>query len=108
MGTDRKIWQLSELQRLLEGQIELARQGKLGEVETLGEQAGDIAKEIGQTGILEQAGFEEQREHLAGLYRDLRLTLSDQKDEISRELSRIRRGRRTIGAYRSNISRKAR
>ena len=108
MGTDRQIWLLSELQRLLEGQIELTRQSKLGEVETLGEQAGDIAKEIGQTGILEQAGFEEKRERLAGLYRDLRLTLSDQKDEVFRELSRIRRGRRTIGAYRSNISRKAR
>ena len=108
MGTDRQIWLLSELQRLLEGQIELARQGKLGEVETLGEQAGDIATEIGQTGILERAGFEEQRKRLAGLYRDLRLTLSDQKDEVFRELSRIRRGRRTIGAYRSNISRKAR
>ena len=103
MSPNERICLLDELQRLLEGQIELARQGKLGELEDLGRQAGVITEEIGRAGILEQAEFDQRRKLLARLYQELRLTLSNQRDEVSRELDRIRRGRKTIGVYRDSI-----
>jgi hypothetical protein len=103
MGTDRQVWLLNEMQRLLEGQIDLARQGKLSEVEALGEKVDGIVEEIARTGTLKSAEFEGQRKNIAGLYRNLKLTLTDQRDEVSSELDRIRRGRKTIGVYRSSI-----
>ena len=103
MDTDRQTWLLNEMQKLLEGQIDLARQGRLSEVEALGEKVSGIVEEIAQKGILESAEFEGQRKQIARLYRNLKLTLTDQRDEVSRELDRIRRGRRTIGVYRSSI-----
>ena len=103
MSADRQIWLLNELQRLLGEQTDLARQGKLYEVERLGGQARSIVEEMAQGGILEQAEFQEQRRKLAEAYQELRLTLSGQRDEVSRELNRIRKGRKTIGVYRKSI-----
>jgi len=103
MSTDRQICLLDKLQGLLEEQVELARQGKLSEVETLGERAGAIVEEIARAGILELADFKEQHERLTELYRDLRLTLAGQKDEVGRQLKKVHKGRKTIGAYRNNI-----
>jgi hypothetical protein len=103
MDTDRQIRLLNEMQRLLEGQINLARQGRLSEVEALGQKVNGIVEEIAQIGTLASAEFEGQRKQIARLYRNLKLTLTDQRDEVSRELDRIRRGRKTIGVYRSSI-----
>ncbi len=103
MATDRQIWLLTRLQGSLQKQIELARQAKIGEVETLALQTGDIADEIARTGILKLAEFAGKREKLAKLYRDLSLTLNDRKDEIRSQLNRIRRGKKTLGVYRSNL-----
>lgn len=103
MSTDRQIYLLDELQSLLEEQVEQARGGRLSKVETLSERAGAIVEEIARAGILEAAEFKGRRERLAELYRDLRLTLAGQKDEVGRQLEKVRKGRKTIGAYRSNI-----
>ena len=94
---------LDELERLLVGQIDSARQGQLGRVETLGEQVDHTAQEIGRAGILRRAEYAELRERLRGLYEDLRLTLSGQRDEVGRELSKVRKGRKTIAAYRRSM-----
>jgi hypothetical protein len=94
---------LDELQRLLEEQIDSARQGKLGRIETLGEQVGRVIKEIARAGILKRPEYAAQRERLRGLCEDLRLTLSDRRDEAGRELNKIRKGKKTIGAYRRAI-----
>jgi len=103
MGTDRQVWLLNEIQKLLEGQIDLARQGRLSEVEALGRKVNGIVEEIAQRGTLESEEFEGRRKQIARLYQNLKLTLTDQRDEVSRELDRIRRGRKTIGVYRSSI-----
>ena len=94
---------LDELQRLLEEQIESARRGKLGRIETLGKQVGHITEEIVRTGILKRPEYAAQHEHLRALYEDLRLTLSGQRDDVGRELNKIRKGKKTIGAYRRAI-----
>ena len=103
MDSDRQVRLLNKLQRLLDEQTELARQGRLTEIETLCEQTRSVVEEISRAGIPELDEFEEQRKHLARSYDSLRLTLSDQRDEVLRELNRIRKGRKTIGVYRDSI-----
>ncbi len=103
MRDDRQSQLLKKLQKLLDEQNDLTRQGKLGEVHALCEQASSVIEEVSRAGILELDEFAGERKRLARSYENLRLTLSDQKDEVCRELNRIRKGRKTLGVYRDNI-----
>ncbi len=103
MRSDRQKQLLEKLQKLLGEQNDLARQGKLSEVEALCERTNGLIEEISRAGILKLDEFARQRKQLADTYENLRLTLSDQKDEVTRELNRIRKGRKTIGVYRDSI-----
>jgi len=103
MRSDRQRQLLEELQRLLREQNDLARQGKLSRVEALCGRTGGLIEEISRAGILKLDEFARQRKQLADTYENLRLTLSDQRDQISQELNRIRKGRKTIGVYRDSI-----
>ena len=103
MRTDRQKQLLEELQRLLCEQNDLARQGKLSDVEAMCERTGGLIEEISRAGILKLDEFARQRKELADTYENLRLTLSDQSDQTARELNRIRKGRKTIGVYRDSI-----
>jgi hypothetical protein len=103
MCNDSQLQLLSELQRLLDEQNELARQGKLSEVEGLCERTSGIVEEISRCGIFKSDKFSRERKRLARSYESLRLALSNQRDEVGREMDRIRKGRRTIGVYRDSI-----
>lgn len=103
MRDDKRAQLLNKLQRMLDEQNDLTRQGKLGEVQTLCEQTSSVVEEISRAGILELDEFSGERKRLAQSYENLRLTLCGQKDEVCRELNRIRKGRRTLGVYRDNI-----
>ena len=103
MGNDSQLQLLCELQRLLDEQNELARQGKLSEVEALCERTSGIVEEMSRCGIFESGKFSRERKRLARSYESLRLTLSNQRDEVGREMDRIRKGRKTIGVYRDSI-----
>jgi hypothetical protein len=100
---DGQIHLLDELQSLLEMQIELARQGNINEIEVLSRQASSIVGKISRSGILESSEFKSQHEQLRKLYQDLCLALTAQQVETAEELSRVRKGRKTIETYRSNI-----
>lgn len=99
---DQQRQLLSDLQHLLEKQIELAQQGDISTVELVSKQAGELAKKIAQTKILEQAAFKDNRERLRSLYVDLCLVLTTEKADVVERLNHIRKGRKTIKAYRSN------
>ncbi|MBA7696280.1 hypothetical protein ES703_104923 [subsurface metagenome] len=103
MSTDKQIHLLDDLQSLLEKQIELVQQGNISGVEILSKQAGSLVVEIAQTGILELREFKNRREQLRKSYKDLCLTLAVQQAEAAKELRRVRKGRKTIEAYRGNI-----
>jgi hypothetical protein len=60
--------------------------------------------EIAQTGILELREFKNRREQLQKLYDSLLLAITAQRADISEKLSHVRKGKKTIGIYRSNIS----
>ncbi len=94
---------LRDLQTLLEKQIRLAHKGDMTGVESLGEQAGSLIELILKGDLLKQTGFEKQREKLLKLYEQLSVTISAKKSETSGQLSRIRKGKKTVAAYRGNI-----
>ncbi len=94
---------LDKLQNILQRQIELARQGNIGEVEALVEQAGFLVERISDLEILELPEYKNYREKLQRLYKELCLILAERKTGIAEELSRIRKGRRTVQTYHSSI-----
>ena len=105
MSMDKQTSMLDELLSLLERQLELARQGNsTGEqIEVLCRQADRLVKEIAQAGILQQPRFENQKKKLKKSYEDLHLALTAQKVDISERLTQVRRGRKIVETYRSNI-----
>lgn len=108
MGTDKQTSkfssQLTQLQNLLEKQIELARQGaSLTDIESLSSQADSLAEKIVHAGSLELPEFKNQREHLQKLYNILCLAITAQKTETSEKLTRLHKTKKTLDTYRSNI-----
>jgi len=103
MSTDKHTHVLDELQSLLERQIELTLQGNISDIDVLSSRADSLVAEIAQTGILESTEFKDQRDRLQRLYDSLHLTITAQQADVSEKLSRVRRGRRTVAAYHSNI-----
>lgn len=99
----RSSSKLDELQNLLEKQISFAKQGNLNKVELLNEQAESLAGQISQSGIFEPAEFKTRHKHIRKLYQDLYLALKTQQTEAAEELKRVRKGKKTIAAYRGNI-----
>lgn len=100
---DGQIQPPDELQNLLKKQIELARQGNIGEIEVLSKQASSLVGKIALSGVLESSEFKSQHEQLRKLYQDLRLALTAQKAETAKEINRVRKGKKTVEAYRNNI-----
>ena len=105
MSTHIQISMLDELQGLLEQQLELVHHGNsAGErIEVLGRQADCLVKKITQAGILEQADFESQKKKLKKSYEDLCLAITAQKADTSEKLIQVRRGKKIVETYRSNI-----
>ena len=100
---DEQIHFLNKLQNLLEQQIGFARQGNVNEIEALSKQAGSLVGKIARSGILESSEFKNQREQLRKSYQDLCLTLTTQQAENAKELSQVRKGKKTIATYGGNI-----
>lgn len=103
MSTDTHAHLLDELHILLEKQIELVRKSDLRSFEALTEQAGSIVDEIVGTKAFEHTEFNEQRERIAKLYRELILMVEAQKYHINKRMRRINEGRKMLGAYRNNV-----
>jgi len=100
--TDEKI-HLDELLNILKKQIGLARQGNVNAIEALSKQSNTVVGKIAKSGILESAEFQSQREQLRKSYEDLCLALSTQQAENAKELSQVRKGKKTITTYGGNI-----
>jgi ribosomal protein L29 len=100
---DEQIHLLDELRNLLEKQIELARQGNINEIEVLSKQVSSLVRKIAQSGVLESSEFKSQREQLRKSYQNLCLALTAQQAESAEELSRVRKGKKTIATYRGSI-----
>lgn len=99
----RQAHLLDELQSLLERQIELAHKGNIAEAELLGKKADGLVRKIAQTGLLERRENGNRRDLLRRLYEELRLTIATRSADVAEKLIQVRKGKRTVGAYRSTI-----
>jgi len=95
---------LQDLQILLEKQIESANRGNIKDVEAMASQASSLVKTITERGIFEKPEFQNRRQQLQKLYEDLCLAITAQKAETGEKLSQVRKGRKMLGAYRSNFT----
>jgi hypothetical protein len=102
MNPDERMQLLDTLQGLLKRQIQLAKQANDDAVEDLAGQANCIVKEITRMRFLELPEFAKRRTQIKQLYDALSLAVKAQAADASQKLARIRKGRKTIGVYRTN------
>ena len=103
MNEDDSPQLLKELVELLERQVGLARRGNFVELHRLAGQCEPLVAKITAAGLLEKPEHKDQRERLAKLYQDLQLMLSTQKDAAAEQLKSVRKGKKTLAIYRSNV-----
>ncbi len=94
---------LDELEALLEKQIDLARQSSFNSLEDMAAQTNQFVGKIVNTQILHSDEFKNRRLHLQKLYENLHRIIAARKADITDDLIRVRKGRKTIGVYRNNI-----
>ena len=94
---------LGELRAVLDRLIRLTSQGSIAELELLGEQAGALVEQIAALGSLDMPEFDRQRRELLALYNTLCAELTARRIETADQLGWIRKGRRTLKAYRASI-----
>jgi len=102
MAAGDRIQLLDKLEALLERQIALAQEGKISAVEMLGKQANSLVTRIAETKIPEQPEFQDRRNRLQRLYDSLCLALTAQKADVVAKLGLIRKGKKTLDAYRGS------
>ena len=105
ISSGEQMYLLDKLRGLLEKQVELAHQGDSTgeEFNSLTARVASIVGKLTRSGILESTEYKSQREQLRKLYQDLCVTLTAQQAKTTEELSHVRKGRKTIEAYRNNI-----
>ena len=103
MSINEKNHLLTELAGLLEKQINLARQGVSTEIEILAEKCEPIVEKITSAGLMDKPEFSDACRRIKKLYQQLCLQLSAQKNATGANMSRIRKGKKTLLAYRNSV-----
>ncbi len=103
MKQEDEIKLLEELAAVLEKQIELVQHDDISNMDDLVAQSAQLTMKITDAGLLEMPQYDHWRERIAGLYSDLQLMLSTQKDSVTGQLRSLDKGRKTLAAYRSSI-----
>jgi len=94
---------IDELEVLLRHELELARKGNIAEVEILAKKAHELIEQIAESKYFAGPHFEEHRKVLEQLYGDVCLALSAQMNDVSQELGKVYKGKKTVTLYRDNI-----
>ena len=103
---------LDRLQRLLQRQLELVRQGRLAAAVELFEQTDQCVREIalvrepGTTGVPGRTSVaaHELWPEIERLYQELSVALTAQRTEVKAALTTIQRGRKVLKTYGSYLS----
>jgi hypothetical protein len=95
---------MDELQSLLEEQLQLAHRGASTNEQfgVLTDKAGSLVKRIAQFGPGGSEEYQPKFEKLRQLYNALCLTLVAEKANVCEELSRLRKGKKTLSVYRTS------
>lgn len=101
--TSHTLSKFNDLQNLLKKQTRLLKRGNISGIESLARQANSLIEQIARDGLLETAEFAEHRKKLKRLYADLNIAVATEKADVSEKIKHLRKGRKTIKYYRSNI-----
>ena len=103
--TDREgfISKAGQLESLLREQLTLARRGNIAKIEILAKRSKDLVEQIGDSKFLKEPQFRQRRRKLEDLYSELCLALSSQMNDVSQELGKIYKGKKTVTLYRDNV-----
>ena len=105
MKNDQEIQLLEELANILDKQIELARHDEIEELEKLVSYSEQLAIKITAARLLEKPEYDGWRKRLTGLYKNMELVLSAQKNAVAGQIKSIHLGKKTLAAYRGNFTR---
>jgi hypothetical protein len=103
MKKNDEVQLLEELANLLEKQVEFARHGDFAGLERLAGQCEPLVARITAAGLLDNPAYKAEREQLAKFYRDIQMAVSTQKDATGEQLKSMRKHKKTLATYRSNI-----
>jgi hypothetical protein len=103
MNDDNGKQLLEELENLLKRQIDLAQRGSLADLLKLAGSCEAMVAEAAKTGLAEKPEYKNAMERLGGLYRRLQLVLSAQQNAAAEQLRAVRKGKKTLSAYRNNV-----
>ncbi len=101
---DERVRLLDELENLLKKQLELAHQADAAseKFDALTSRADVLVRRIKSLGAQDWGELRARYDQLQRLYKALCLVVAAEKADVSDELARIRKGRKTIGIYRMN------
>ncbi|MCF7955813.1 MAG: hypothetical protein K9M75_08435 [Phycisphaerae bacterium] len=100
-GSDEKL--VAGLEDILEKQLKLMRSSRDKAVFDLAGQTTDFVNIIGKKEILKGDKFVAQRRNIQRLFSELTLATAERKLSVSSELKVIRKGKKSVGAYKSEI-----
>jgi hypothetical protein len=103
MKKDDEVRLLEELANLLERQVEFVRHGDFAGLERLAGQCEPLVARITVADLLGNPAYKAERGRLAKFYRDLQMAISMQKDATGEQLKSMRKHKKTLATYRSNI-----
>ena len=95
--------QMTQLELLLQQQIEMARLGDMTSIENSCEKAARLVETMGPVDFEAHPELEVRRTRLRRLYRDLALALNARKQAVNAELTRLRKTRKAFKVYRNNV-----
>ena len=99
--SDEKL--VAGLENILEKQLKLMRTSRDKAALDLAGQTTDFVDIIGQKEILKNDKFATQRKNIQRLYKELTLATAERKLSVSSELNKIRKGKKSVGAYKKEI-----
>lgn len=98
-ASDEKL--VAGLENLLEKQLKLMHKSRDQAALDLADQTTDFVHIIGQKKILKDDKFATQRQNIERLFKELTLAAAERKLSVTSELSKIRKGKRSVGAYKT-------
>jgi len=79
------------------------RNYSIGEVEVLCEKTSEFIDELKAAGFFESQEYKQHIDEFKRLYGQLRLVLNAERAQVGKELGKVRKSKKAVGAYRSNI-----
>ena len=102
MADEAYMQMAAYLENLLTRQVDKLRRYDLDGAVRIAEEATEIASRLGVEDVLERQEFSAQKKRLDALYKDIELIIETERSEVANKIKQIRKGKRTLGAYKNN------